>query len=480
MAWQPMPAPTNVSSEARVEALCGQPEQKYGVRDGDQREHAALPRPEDGAGDRMAACRGSRSGPRQVTRAPATSSAPSVPRAVSSSRPMTSGRCPVSYNACLRCPSRNGTLSSTTSTRSSPAVMAARSSYASGNGMASRMSRRPRWSIAASSRPRSARARRTTAYEVPDASTPVVARGASWVTRLRPCARAYSRARPSLRVSMSCSASSEAGPTRVGGAPRSARSGTGMPSRSGPTSTVAEASATSATIFRPAQRPVARDSATACSPSSTTSATEPGASSGIDRLWHIGSQELGTVDDLLPGSSPIQATAPPSGAVPARLPCRIASAARSRPGFFPYQNPVTPSCRRPGTWARSWVPATAVAASSSLRPGRATTPASLRNRAALAISRSTPASGEPGYPETKTRVSRPRSASRRRCSRVSRTRAWMPEISTVPCSAAYLSSSETGGVDTGVPPELGGDPQHTNIRGARASITRETIEKTQE
>ncbi len=79
------------------------------------------------------------------------------------------------------------------------------------------------------------------------------------------------------------------------------------------------------------------------------SATQLGASSGIDRLWHIGSQELGTVEDLAPGSSPIHATAPPFVAVPATVECRMASAARSRPGFLPYQKPVTPSWRRPGT-----------------------------------------------------------------------------------------------------------------------------------
>jgi hypothetical protein len=74
-----------------------------------------------------------------------------------------------------------------------------------------------------------------------------------------------------------------------------------------------------------------------------------GASSGTDMLWHIGSHELGTVEDLLPGSSPMRATAPPIAAVPATLLCRIASAARSRPGFSPYQKPTTPSWRAPGT-----------------------------------------------------------------------------------------------------------------------------------
>ena len=61
----------------------------------------------------------------------------------------------------------------------------------------------------------------------------------------------------------------------------------------------------------------------------------PGASTGITRLRHIGSQEPGTVEDFAIGSSPISATAPPSGAVPDKLLWRIASAARSRPGDLP-------------------------------------------------------------------------------------------------------------------------------------------------
>ena len=32
MAWQPIPAPTNVPSATLVELLCGHPEQKYGLR----------------------------------------------------------------------------------------------------------------------------------------------------------------------------------------------------------------------------------------------------------------------------------------------------------------------------------------------------------------------------------------------------------------------------------------------------------------
>ena len=32
IAWQPMPPPTRASGSALIEELCGQPEQKYGVR----------------------------------------------------------------------------------------------------------------------------------------------------------------------------------------------------------------------------------------------------------------------------------------------------------------------------------------------------------------------------------------------------------------------------------------------------------------
>lgn len=54
-------------------------------------------------------------------------------------------------------------------------------------------------------------------------------------------------------------------------------------------------------------------------PSVRISETVPGASSGTSRLRHSGSDELGTVEDLLDGSSPTQATEPPSGAVPLRF-----------------------------------------------------------------------------------------------------------------------------------------------------------------
>ncbi len=75
-------------------------------------------------------------------------------------------------------------------------------------------------------------------------------------------------------------------------------------------------SAMSATTLTADQVPANRERATAWSPSSRTSATVDGANSGTIRLRAMDSQELGMVEDLQVGSSPIQATAPPRGEVP--------------------------------------------------------------------------------------------------------------------------------------------------------------------
>ena len=110
------------------------------------------------------------------------------------------------------------------------------------------------------------------------------------------------------------------GGSSTGGSKPARGGSSGSPARAAAASMVALASAMSATIFSPAHSPLWRERATACRPRETSSATEPGASTGSIRLRHMGSQELGTVEDLAAGSSPISATAPPSGAVPERLP----------------------------------------------------------------------------------------------------------------------------------------------------------------
>ena len=50
----------------------------------------------------------------------------------------------------------------------------------------------------------------------------------------------------------------------------------------------------------------------------------------------------GSVEDLAPGSSPTTASTPPVGGHPMWLAWRMASAARSRPGAFPYHMPDHP------------------------------------------------------------------------------------------------------------------------------------------
>ncbi len=317
-------------------------------------------------------------------------------------------------------------MSSTTSTVSTPASSSRSSDRSTGQGMPRRTSRSPSVSSASAFRPRSSSARRTAENAAPAARIAVRARGGAWTTRLRPAARAYSRARSRRAPMRSCSASRFVGGRRTGGAPAARTGKVGIPARAAARSTVAVASATSATILSPVQAPEWRERATACSAKERSSGTVPGASSGTRRLRQVGSQALGTVEDLLDGSSPIQATAPPSGAVPLRFAWRMASIARSSPGLLPYQIPVTPSYRRPPSSPSSWVPPTAVAPSSSLTAGRTTTPAGSRCSAARANSRSRPARGEPWYPLTNRPVRRSRASSARRCSRVLRTRAWIP------------------------------------------------------
>ena len=117
-----------------------------------------------------------------------------------------------------------------------------------------------------------------------------------------------------------------------------------------------------------------------------------GASSGITQARGTSARRSsGPSRTCRRGRRPISATAPPSGAVPDRLLWRIASAARSSPGFFPYQKPGHSLLVAPGSSPSSCVPATAVAASSSLSPGRKTMPAGRGGARARCSSRSRPA-----------------------------------------------------------------------------------------
>src|ERR1700678_2575153 len=91
------------------------------------------------------------------------------------------------------------------------------------------------------------------------------------------------------------------------------------------------------------------------------------------------SEKLTAVDDFAPWSSLASAIAPPLGEAPVKLAWRRASPDRSTPGPLPYQMPNTPSTVAPGKLLRYCAPQIAVAARSSLRPGRKTMLCCLRN-----------------------------------------------------------------------------------------------------
>ena len=100
----------------------------------------------------------------------------------------------------------------------------------------------------------------------------------------------------------------------------------------------------------------------------------PGSNNGKPSAATSESDRDGTVELLHAGSSPMSASTPPFGDVPANTACLIASPARSRPGALPYQYPATPSTLAVFIVDTSWLPATAVAASSSLIPGHSLIP----------------------------------------------------------------------------------------------------------
>ena len=105
-------------------------------------------------------------------------------------------------------------------------------------------------------------------------------RAGSKTTRFRPATRPYWRASSSRWVIRSCSAARFEGGSSTGGSNPARGGSSGSPARAAAASMVALASAMSATIFSPAHSPLWRDRATACRPKETSSATEPGASTG--------------------------------------------------------------------------------------------------------------------------------------------------------------------------------------------------------
>ena len=71
--------------------------------------------------------------------------------------------------------------------------------------------------------------------------------------------------------------------------------------------------------------------------------TPAGDSTGIMASTKANSDWCAVVEDSQVWSSPISASTPPQGDVPARLAWRSASPERSTPGPLPYQMPKTPS-----------------------------------------------------------------------------------------------------------------------------------------
>lgn len=107
-----------------------------------------------------------------------------------------------------------------------------------------------------------------------------------------------------------------------------------------------------------------------CRPKPRNSRTPDGFSTGIMAALNTRSVWCGNEDDFAPWSSPTIAGTPPCGAVPAALACLNTSRLRSAPGPLPYQSAKTPRCSAPGNSPTCCVPHTAVAARSSLTPGR--------------------------------------------------------------------------------------------------------------
>jgi hypothetical protein len=81
------------------------------------------------------------------------------------------------------------------------------------------------------------------------------------------------------------------------------------------------------------------------SPSSITSRTLAGCSTGIEAACRMPSVWCGYIDDCAAWSSPVTASTPPSAEVPIMFAVRNTSPVRSTPGPLPYQMPNTPSTR---------------------------------------------------------------------------------------------------------------------------------------
>ncbi|MNS17612.1 hypothetical protein D3C72_492900 [compost metagenome] len=100
-------------------------------------------------------------------------------------------------------------------------------------------------------------------------------------------------------------------------------------------------------------------------------------------------------DDTAVWSSPTTTSTPPLREAPAALPWCSASPARSTPGPLPYHMANTPSTLRSARTPACCVPMTAVAAMSSLMPGKNEIWLASSAFFAFHIAMSTPPSGDP-------------------------------------------------------------------------------------
>ena len=221
--------------------------------------------------------------------------------------------------------------------------------------------------------------------------------GAPCIRRSRLLARAKAWAAKRLkscsRVSWACGVSIRRMFSPSGGIAKSA--GSTSLRRCGSPSITAVASTVSFIDLTPTQQPEKRLSAQPVSMVSISSCTPAGARIGsmasisaISDWWQV--VELSQV-----WSSPIATSTPPYFDVPAKLAWRNTSPLRSTPGPLPYQSPNTPWCLPSPRSSACWVPHSAVAARSSLRPGWNLTCASARYFCAAWKTPSTAPSGEP-------------------------------------------------------------------------------------
>ena len=203
--WQPTPASAHEPSGTRVDWLCGQPEQKYGVRCSTSAARAA----DASCSRNIARCSRtawlSWNGAMRAAITRATSAGDSSPvggnshwcggaghSPLSSNLPTTRGRSPSgqSYSISFNWYSMTWRFSSTTRISRSPRANRRTPPASSGHGMPTWYRRRPMSAATRSSIPRLASAWRTSSHALPQAMIPRRGRGVSNTSRFSPLARA--------------------------------------------------------------------------------------------------------------------------------------------------------------------------------------------------------------------------------------------------------------------------------------------------